>query len=592
MGFIKKNWPVLALITIGFFIFSFNLHNGLFWDDDDWILNNQFVHSISWSNVKFWFTHNTLAGVGLKSNYYRPFLFFTFAVNYVIADVKPFGYHLLSNLIHIGSGILIFYILSIFFKRRTVPFLTALFFLIHPLQTEAVTYIAGRGDPLYVFFLLLALWSFIKAEAGGRKLTYRLLSVGSLVLALLSREVAIIFPLLLVSFYLAFFRKTTFWRSLLRGTVISAPYFAVVVFYGILRLTALNFLNTLNFYSVHNVYADHLYVRLFTFLKVLTVYLGLLFVPVGLHMDRSMEPQLSLWKWPVWAVFLGLTTLVVWLMFLYKKEQAARSKPQDSHPSSFSVWFFGISWFFIGLAPVSGITPINALLYEHWLYLPTIGFFFIVSFYLDKLLNFLKENKKPVLFGLVVSLLCVYFVFLGVQSVRRNVLWGKPLNFYLDILKYESDSVRVNNNVGNLYFYQGDTDKAQEFYQKAVDSEDIFPQPHFNLGSILQSKGDIYGAIQEYEKAVKLDPNFYYPYPNLVSIYARQGNLEKASAYITKLDELRPNDPRILYNVALIYAAQGNFVLALQKAKQGLVYTGTDAEVRKALEEIIDRLTK
>ena len=45
-----------------------------------------------------------------------------------------------------------------------------------------------------------------------------------------------------------------------------------------------------------------------------------------------------------------------------------------------------------------------------------------------------------------------YFVFFGVQSIRRNILWGKPIDFYTDILKYEPDSVRINNNLGNLYF--------------------------------------------------------------------------------------------------------------------------------------------
>ena len=70
--------PIIFLITIliaiGFCLF-FNLNNPLFWDDDDWIIRNNFVHTISWDNIKFWLTHNTLAGVGMESNYYRPFLF-------------------------------------------------------------------------------------------------------------------------------------------------------------------------------------------------------------------------------------------------------------------------------------------------------------------------------------------------------------------------------------------------------------------------------------------------------------------------------------------------------------------------------------
>ena len=53
--------PILVLIAAGGFIYAFNLQNGLFWDDDEWIVNNIFVHSLSWDNIKFWFGHNTLA---------------------------------------------------------------------------------------------------------------------------------------------------------------------------------------------------------------------------------------------------------------------------------------------------------------------------------------------------------------------------------------------------------------------------------------------------------------------------------------------------------------------------------------------------
>src|SRR3990167_9621947 len=134
----KEVWlPIVVLIVISGFIYSFNLNNQLFWDDEDWIIRNNFVHTISWDNIKFWLTHNTLAGVGLKSNYYRPFLFFTFAVNYVISGIKPLSYHLLSNLIHIANGVFVYSILYFVLRKKTIAFIVALLFLIHPLQTEA-----------------------------------------------------------------------------------------------------------------------------------------------------------------------------------------------------------------------------------------------------------------------------------------------------------------------------------------------------------------------------------------------------------------------------------------------------------------------
>jgi len=621
-------------------VYAFNLHGTLFWDDNDWIVNNPAVHSLSWESIKFWFTHNTLAGIGLKSNYYRPFLFFTFAINYVIGGVKPFGYHLLSNLIHIGNAILVFYLLNLATKKRLVAFLAALFFIIHPLQTEAVSYISGRGDPQNVLFMLLALLLFFLAERGGLpwKSWRRWLSLGFLILALLSRETAIIFPLLLMVFYVAFtphllrtdaLRETEgksakgagflsgerFLRSLKTAFIKALPYFTVVFIYGILRLTVLNFKNVLDFYDQPNIYSSHLYVRLFTFLKVLLVYFKLLFVPVGLHMERGMDPQLSFWKWPVWFGGLVIAGIIVVLFALYKKERDTVLNPKPQIPnlnqtpnpkkdwkleignwkfpkiSDFRVWFFGIGWFFIALAPVSGITPINALIYEHWLYLPMIGFWFIAAFYLAKILKFFRD-KNSIFYFLLSIFLAGYFVFFGWQSIKRNILWSNPLQFYENILKYEPDSVRINNNVGNLYYNEGDIAKAEEYYRKAVTGEDIFPQPHFNLGSILQARGDIFGAIQEYKKAIELDPNFYYAYQNLTSIYAQQGDLDNAILMLEKLKELRPQDPRILYNLGLVYFTQGKKDLARENLNLALKFSANDPQTAAEAQKLLGGLGK
>ncbi|MBI2626717.1 MAG: glycosyltransferase family 39 protein, partial [Parcubacteria group bacterium] len=298
--FKKETWlPILILIVVGFFIYSFNLNNQLFWDDDDWIINNQFVHSISWDNIKFWFTQNTLAGVGLKSNYYRPFLFLTFAFNYMISGIKPLAYHLTSNAIHIFNSIFIFWLIKQIFKRNLLAFLVSIFFLVHPLQTEAVSYISGRGDTLVTMFMLLALLVFIKNQT-IKSLKLYALSLIFLVLGLLSRETAIIFPVLALAFYISFISKERFIASIKQGILKTWPYFGVALVYGILRLTVLNFQNTLNFYAEPNLYSENLHVRLFTFLPILWNYLKLLLIPLGLHMERGSVVYSSLFQWPVW----------------------------------------------------------------------------------------------------------------------------------------------------------------------------------------------------------------------------------------------------------------------------------------------------
>ncbi len=636
----KEIWlPIALLIVIGGFVYSFNLNNELFWDDDDWIINNNFVHTISWDNVKFWFSNNVLAGVGLQSNYYRPFLFFTFALNWVVSETKPFLWHFVSNSIHIANAVLVFVLLrrvlatsdvrgtsDVKRSGHWVAFLTALFFLVHPLNTEAVAYISGRGDPLSVFFMLLALWLWITtlnvvmgSYQQRHSVSLRVLSVVSVVFAILSRETGVIFPFLLMVFCVSFICQDRFVKSLKKAFFEALPYFGVVAVYGILRLTVLNFQNTLNFYAAPNAYSENIIYRLFTFMHVLVDYFRLLFVPAGLHMERSMVVHTSLFQWPVW---LGATMVaaIIWVgVVLYRKNKLAISTefldrlkhgqettPRDGRGTSdVKIWLFGWVWFFIGLAMVSGITPINALIYEHWLYLPMIGFWFIVSFCLVKLFDHLKPkrslttlnvqrtfNVETLGYWLVSIGLIIYLSFFGYQSIQRNILWGNPVEFYENILKYEPGSVRINNNLGNQYFNQGNMEQAEFYYRKAAESGNTFAQPHFNIGSILQSRGDIEGAIVEFNRAIEIDPNFYYPYQNLAVIYAQQGNLVKASENMEKLKQLLPNNPRVYYNSALVYIALNNKEQALEDLNEGLKYSEFDPETGRLIKALIEELEK
>ncbi len=581
---LKENfWWIILLALVGLGIYAVNLSNPLFWDDTDWIVNNPFVHSFSMENIKNWFTKNTLAGIGLKSNYYRPFLFFTFAVNYVVGGDRPEGYHLVSNLLHVANGLLIFFLLLAVFKKKFIAFWASLLWLVHPLHTEAVTYIAGRGDPLNVFFMLLALGLFWRAETKkkGWFNGLKIFSLGFLILALLSRETAIIFPFLALVTYVAFLSRETFWRSVRHGILKIWPYVAVVVVYGLLRLTILNFENTLNFYTRANPYTESFLVRMYTFLAVLWTYAKLMVWPVGLHMERGATIFISFFSWPV-MLSLAVLVLTLWfLKYLYKK--------QHNHSSegitSFRVWFFAVSWFFVNLGPTSGITPINAQLYEHWLYLALLGPLVLVISYLH---FFWQKNSRLGRYGVLAFLVVVMAVF-SVMTVKRNMAWGNPISFFEDILKYEPNSQRINNNLGNLYFNKGDEKKAEEYYWQAVSVQDNFPQPHYNLGTILQERNDIRGAVVEFEKAIEIDPNFVYAYQNLAVIYAAQGDFVKASTMLKKVITLRPHELIAYYNLAKVEFVRKDLPAAIDALRQGLKITGQDPETKNIMEELLSQ---
>lgn len=605
----NKHLAVSVLIGLGFFVYAFNFSDPLFWDDDEWIKSNVFVHSFS--NIKEIFTQNVLAGFGLSSNYYRPFLLLSFAFNYAISGIAPLGYHLVSNGFHIANGVLIFNILHFVFRRTAPAFIAAILFLIHPVQTEAVTYISGRGDPLSVFFMLLVLLLFVKYFTSELKLKsiWILISTLIFIFAVLSRETAVLLPLFLMIFYISFLSRDNFPKSLKTSFIKALPFFIVSGIYFILRLTVFNFENTLNFYSRSNAYTENLSYRLFTFGHALVEYFKILFVPVGLHMERDLPVATSLFQWPVWFAFLLVLGIFGVLIFLYRKENLSKRirnyesgikdfKNHNSyfilHNSNFRIWFFGWSWFFVALGPVSGIIPINAILYEHWLYLPLVGLVTISGFYLDKLWVFLKNNKKLITYNLLLITIIVYFSFFAFQSIKRNILWGKPIEFYEDILKYSPSSVRILTNLGKLYSEKGSTVKAAEFYQRAIETPngEFFAEPYYNLGNIYRDSGQLDKAIEQYKKAIEVDPNFPFAYQNLAVIYINnKHDLVEGAKILEHLKQIQPGNARVYYNLGLVYLAMNNLedaVLNFETAYE--IAKGRDIEVERAIIEILNRI--
>lgn len=531
--FIKDNLgSLLGLSIIGFFLYIFNLRGPLFWDDADWILNNPAVHALTWANIKFIFSRDVLAGIGQVSNYYRPFLFLTFLGNYLVSGTDPTSYHFVSDAIHILNGVLIFYLLERWLGSKRIAFLAALLFVIHPLQTEAVAYVSGRGDALSVLFILTGIILYLNRRpwwAGG-----------SMILAILSRETAVLFPAYLGLVLMAFEGRGTLWERFKPALRAILPFSGISAVYGLLRLTVLNFQNTLNFYQQQNIYSEYLSYRIYTFFHALLVYLRLIIWPVGLHMDRDISVSVHIWNGWAWLGGLVVMAAPAWLFWLYKKGDR----------NVFSLWFFGLGIFFINLAPTSGIVPINARIYEHWLYFSLFGSFALAAFYIDRLWSWLEHSNRKLVPPLVIALVA-YSLFLGVQTIRRNLLWTDVEGMYLNVLYYEPQDVRVLNNLGNWYSDHGDNADAAPMYRQAIAADPTEPAPYYNLGNIARDSGQPDQAEVLYKKAIEVSPTFHYAYENLAQLYLNEHKLGQALAELQALESILPS-PETETNIAAL----------------------------------------
>jgi len=503
---VKKLIALLIGITLFAYLSSFT--NPFIWDDEQFIQKNMYVQNFDIGKI---FLSNTVGGAGVQSNYYRPLTSLSFAVDTKIWGSNAFGFHLTNIALHIGAGILLFFLLQSLNFGKIFSFCISLVFLIHPIQTEAVTYINSRGDSQYAFFLFFSLLLFVKGLQGYKTPWTYLGSIFSFLISLLSKETAMAgFPLYFCVLGFFYLGK----RSIKKGAFLTAFSITASSFgYFLLRITVLNFHNTLNFYTSADIYSQNLAIRLFTFSKVIWIYMSLLLFPYPLHMERTTSLIQTLFSPWVFASILFMIFLLLISILEIRKER----KPMV---------FFGFVLFTSLLIPVSGIIPINGILYEHWLYVPMIGFFILLLRSLQLVSAYIViSNWRSIIPIALLSLLsCIYVIL----TIRQNNIWSDPIYFYRYTLSFAPNSLPIHNNLGMSLVDVGRTAEAIEEYQKALRLSSEYPQIYNNLGNAYLSIGQYDKAEQSLKKALELAPHFEIAKVNLIRVYLATKALKKA----------------------------------------------------------------
>lgn len=532
MNILTKNIKLIVLLIftlVGFFIYSNSFSNELFWDDDDGIINNIYIKD--WSYLPNYFSENLIAGSGQISNYWRPLVLVSFASNYSLSGLDPASYHITNLLIHVLAAWLGFLLIYSLTHRLYLSFFPAFLFLIHPLQTEAVTYVSGIADPLSTVFILSSLFFYVLFRQ-KKNIYLFIVSILAFVLSLLSKEQSVTLPALVFIIEFFFFFKKDQWRQSLS---IFLPFLFVAMVYVFIRINFLNFNDLLTGVNYSTVYDSSLKVRLLTFTYVFVKYLELLFLPFNLHMAYEVTPIKSFFSWSVLEFF----TLIFLFIFLIKKYW---------HQNKLLV--FSLFWFFLLLLPRTNIISINRPLYEHWLYLPMLGFWLAVFILIDSCLKYFKVSKLKIKI-IFICLLILFFSYFSFLTIKRNTYWRDPITFYENNLKYTPNSFIQHNNLGMAYANSGQVDRAIKEYRLAISIKDIYPQVHYNLANALQEKKLFNEAKEEYKKSLKISPSFIMSYNSLIFMAIRDRDLNFLEE---TLEKMRQNIPEKEYLLSAFFA--------------------------------------
>lgn len=505
---------VLIILIIGIIVYANSFGNEFVWDDDYLVVNNTFIKD--WRCLNKIFSSNLFGGSWGDSSFYRPIQSLTLLVDYSFWHLNPFGYHLTNTLLHIANAILIYLLAMYLFRVRGAAIFTALLFLVHPVQTEAVTYISGRADPLMTLFLLLSSIFFIKALYIG--------SLSCFILALLSKEVSLIFPILLLIYCLLEGKK------IFKKRVLSlAGYFLISIIYLLVRVFILNFLQTATSDTP-------LFTRIIISCKTFAHYLGFIVFPFGLHMERQLDIKGSLLEPDIW---LSLVLLILFIFFASKT--AKRSK----------ITSFGLWWFLTSLLPTSGIFPINAFLAEHWLYVPSVGLFLAISSYAVEISNRRYQKISPVIFILILTAF-------SMLTIRQNTVWKDKEKLYKHILKLNPQSSRAHFNLGSTYGEKNLDDEAILEFKKAIELKSDYVDAYVNLGYAYQKKGKVDEAVRIFKKAIEVKADSYLPYYYLANLYNDTSRATESIELYQKALKLKPTNPDIYFDLGRAYDKTNN----------------------------------
>ena len=489
----KKKF-ILLLIIIGFLVYFPSLFGNFIWDDEDFLYANQFVKNFQ---VDKFFTSCATCGRGKISSYYRPIQLFIYSLFYQLFGARPFFYHLLVIIFHLLAAVSLFIFLTNLLKKEKVSFLIALFFLIHPLQTEVVSYIAGLPDSLFVFFMFVSLYFYINPQKKGASF----FTLFFFVLSFLSKETGLltVFYFLLIKIFFKKGKKEIIFLSFLIG-----------LFFYILRITVFNF-SDIKYFWGESIYAKSVFVRLATFFRNFFLYLSLIIFPKNLFMERDYSITILTYFFNPWTIgFFCFNFLILAAVYFLKNKETQ------------ALFLFSWLGFLLSLAPYSGVILINGIFYEHFLYLGLCFFFlFVLSFFQ----NFYKKKGFLIVLIIIVCLLIA-------RSYLRQWEWIDNERFYRQTLFFAPKSLRVINNLGMTLSEKGKIDEAIAVYKKGIAIDDKNPNLYHNLANAFLQKKEDKETEKNYLKAIEADPNFIFSYYSLINFYLKKEEKEKLREFL------------------------------------------------------------
>ena len=535
---VPASLTIILLIT--WFIFkdsiNFQFTN---WDDDVYVLENKNVQTFSTESTAWFFTHPSASN-------YHPLTMLSLAIDYHFALEKdpvspvktvlnPSVFHRTNLILHLLNVILVFLFIFLITERKLwISIIVAFLFAIHPMHVESVAWIAERKDVLYSFFFLSGLISYLKYLEKG-KIPWFIICSLFFILSLLSKPSAVIFPLIL--FAVDYYRKRAFSLKMIIEKVfllIPAIIFGLIT----VMIQSKDAIADFRTFSIFQ--------RMLFFSYGSVMYLFKLLVPIGLS---------AFYPYPLLnaAGFLPLIFYLAPVILLILATAVIYSSRFTRVP------VFGIAFFFIAIVLVLQFVSVGAaLMADRYTYIPSIGLFFIIAYYSDKIIGsksgFLSRLRIP-----AILVLTAYLIFTVSLSYERVRIWQNPETLWTDVIKTYPWVETAYKNRGNYYASLNQTDKALSDNLILVSLHSKDPTVYSNLGNIYGLQGETEKSLEAYSRSISLDSMNYEIYLNRGVTYSRAKQFAKAMDDFQKALVLKPGAIEVYRNRSYARLEMGDF---------------------------------
>jgi tetratricopeptide (TPR) repeat protein len=532
----KKIWVLAGICIVTFFCFRYSLNN-LFtnWDDDVYVTNDQYIKAFTAENLKTIFTED------ITKNNYHPFTMLSLALNYHFTQLEPNTYYLTNILIHLANVILVFFLAAgLFQKLKTedgkwktkspfqnstfnsqlfVAAFCALWFGVHPMHVESVSWIAERKDVLYAFFYFAGLLFYLR-YVDDNKIKWYLFTLVFFIASCLSKPMAVVFPVSLLAIDLLVNRK---WEAKVLVEKIPLLIASLVCGgYAYYRQNATGAIAPFGALTLaeRTMYASYGFVMYVT--KLFNPTFLSTFYPYPYRYIDGTLPWIYYASPIIAALIITVPLIVAWRM----------------NKGYFRVIAFGLGFFIVNIIFVLQFISCGAaIMADRYSYVSYFGLFFMIVFFLNEIIVRFPLYKISFVILLLflsggLSYLCYQRtkVWHNSETLLKDAIQKYPFrallsykwlgNYYLDSLKLDnaeacyrmltllrSADSKVYDNLGNVLKYKNEYREALGAYDTSIEKGGNIYRTLLDRSSCLSDLGDTNAAIQDYVTAVKINPD-------------------------------------------------------------------------------------